>query len=483
MLFLPVVFAVLFAFANAWKEVPLWTSKDPCPTTIRAVIPSNTPFGRWVAVHDAMKACSNITELELRMVGGSCTEHPDGWNLPFKTDGSDWYLSAPKVLSLYEYDFHESEWEKIRPGAPHWANDDGTWPVSNSTNSAIRWVTDMFYRSRWNIDQMTYNFKYATGLAEYSKWWGHGKGQRWYDQRYVPIERLSMDNMQHWLEAMDFSKVHTLSIEDAGTHPRGKGLLVDLPPALTGLENLSINGRWLDWRTYLAEWEAAPGPLPKNKWLSSPPPPARDFILALPPSLKNLTWTQSGTVEEEVFDSVLKHHGPLLKHLEWTNEERVHKLRPILSDDQLKSLGKWAPGLTSLAIDLERRNGTWPHNQLKMISESLPNLRSLVVYLNLLDGDRLANSTGSENKKKYLPESILDIEEGLELFQAVKKSKVGEKLETVEFRQVDWADDWPWERDLWGDRFWVRCWDVEMGEGTAVRCKSGCENALDYGMI
>src|SRR5690242_12223816 len=112
--FLPLVFAFLFAFASAWPEAPLWTDKDPCPSIIRAIVPSYKPFGRWEAVHNAMKSCSNITELDLRMVGASCTEFPDGYNLPFRPDGRDRYLSAPQILSLYNYEFHESEWEDMR---------------------------------------------------------------------------------------------------------------------------------------------------------------------------------------------------------------------------------------------------------------------------------------------------------------------------------------------------------------------------------
>ncbi|KAI1064283.1 hypothetical protein LB506_008075 [Fusarium annulatum] len=107
--------------------------------------------------------------------------------------------------------------------------------------------------------------------------------------------------MQLWLDAMDFSKLHTLSIEYGNTRPEGKSLLVNLPRALTGLENLSIQ-----------EWEAAPGPLPKNKWSSSPPPPALDFILTLPPTLKKLIWKESETVHEDIFNPVLKHHGSSL---------------------------------------------------------------------------------------------------------------------------------------------------------------------------
>ncbi|KAK2687336.1 hypothetical protein QWA68_013656 [Fusarium oxysporum] len=477
--FLPLVFAFLFAFASAWPEAPLWTDKDPCPSIIRAIVPSYKPFGRWEAVHNAMKSCSNITELDLRMVGASCTEFPDGNNLPFRPDGSDRYLSAPQILSLYNYEFHESEWENMRSVTPHWANDDGSWPVSNSTNSVMRWATEMYYRSRWKWDQLSYEYKYAVGLADYSRWQRHGIARRWYDQRHTPIERLSMENMQLWLEAMDFSKVHTLSIEYGGTRPEGKGLLVDLPPALTGLENLSIQGRWLNWRTYLAEWEAAPGPLPKNKWSSSPPPPALDFILALPTTLKKLTWTKSETVQEDIFDSVLKHHGASLEHLAWTNHEGGFKPRPILTEDQLRSLGKWAPGLTSLTVDLERRNGTLPQDELNILADTLPKLRRLVVNLNLLDERLLMNNTGYEDKKKHALDSVLDVEEGIDLFQGPRKAKVGEKFDSVEFRQGEWTDDWPFGESLWEDRYWVRCWVVEKDGGPGARCKSGSENAFD----
>ncbi|KAH6950246.1 hypothetical protein DER45DRAFT_580260 [Fusarium avenaceum] len=478
-LMMPLAFSLLFAFASAWHEVPLWTVKDPCPSAIRAIVPSNRPFGRWRPVHDAMRTCSSITELELRMVGPSCTEHPDGWNLPFRTDGSDRYLSAPQVLSFSNYEFHESEWENIRAGTPQWANKDGSWPVSNSTSSIAQWATNMFYRSRWHIDQMTYRYKYAIGQADYSTWWGHGKAQRWYNQRNIPVERLSKDNMQLWLEAMDFSKVRTLSIEDTGTHPEGKGLLIHLPPTLTGLETLSIQGRWLNWRTYLAEWEAAPGPLPKNKWSSSPPPPARDFILALPPSLKNLTWMESGTVQEDVFGSVIKHHGPSLQHLKWTNRERAFKPRPILTDNQLESLGKWAPGLTSLNIDLHLDNWTLPQEKLEILSKALPNLRNLVINLNLLDGGLPMSGASVAERENQKLKSAVDEDEAFALFQGLRKSKDGEKLDSIEFRQGDWTDEWPFVEEIWEDRFWVKCWVAEEDGRPVSSCKSGHENVFE----
>ncbi|KAL6922901.1 hypothetical protein FSHL1_000173 [Fusarium sambucinum] len=339
----------------------------------------------------------------------------------------------------------------------------------------------MYYRSRWKWDQLSTKFKETVSLTNYPPWQGQRSTRRWYDQRHTPIERLSMENIQLWLEAMDFSKVHTLSIEYGGIKPEGKGLLIDLPPELTGLENLSIEGRWLNWRTYLAEWEAAPGPLPKNKWSSSPLPPARDFILALPQTLKKLTWKESETVQEDIFDSVLKHHGASLQHLEWTTHERGFKPRPILTKDQLRSLGKWAPDLTSIAIDLERRNGTLPQDELNILAETLPKLTRLIVNLNLLDEGILTNNTGYQDKMKHASHSVLDVEEGLDLFQGLRKTKVGKRLDSVEFRQGEWTDDWPFGEGLWEDRYWVRCWVVEEDGGPEGRCKSGRENAFDAG--
>lgn len=426
-----------------------------------------------------MITCSNITRVDLRNGGPSCTEFPDGYNLPFRPDGSDRYLSAPQVLSLYDYEFQKSELEYMRSGTPHWANDDGTWPVSSSTNAVIRWATEIYYRGRWKWDELSYKFKYPAGLTGYSAWNGDGIAQRWYDRRHTSIVRLSMDNMQLCLDAMDFSKVHTLSIEYGNTRPEEKGLLVDLPRALTGLENLSIQGRWLNWTKHLAEWEAAPGPLPKNKWSSSPPPPALDFILALPPTLKKLIWKESETVHEDIFNPVLKHHGTSLQHLQWTNHERGFKSRPILSEDQLRSLYKWTPGLISLTIDLERRNGALPQEELNILAETLPELRRLVVNLNLLDEKLLMNNTGYEDKKKHALDSILDVEEGLDLFQGLIKAKVGKNFDTVEFLQGEWTDNWPFGQSFREDRHWVRCWLFRKDGGVGAKCKSGHENAFD----
>ncbi len=81
----------LSAFASRWPEPPLWTDKDPCPSILRSIVPSYQPFGGWEAVHNAMTTCSNITEVDLRNGGPSCTEFPDGYNLPFRPDGSDRY--------------------------------------------------------------------------------------------------------------------------------------------------------------------------------------------------------------------------------------------------------------------------------------------------------------------------------------------------------------------------------------------------------
>ncbi|KAF4958082.1 hypothetical protein FSARC_11118 [Fusarium sarcochroum] len=469
------VFVFLFAPTHASDDGGRWTANDPCPSTIHATIPGGSSFSTYKAVHKAMRICNNITELHMRTTGGSCTEWADGYSLPFKLDGSDRYLSAPHVLSLEEYEFDSSEWRGICPGYPHWSNEDGSWPMSSSTSSVITWTTDLVYGSRWHFDLLVYGMKNIVGWDVFTPWWhwwNSGMSQKWYDQRHLPAERRSMDNMELWVEAMDFSKVHTLSINELQMHPKGKGLYESLPPALVGLDSLSIHGRWIDWRTELEKWEAAPGPLPKNKWSTSPPPRALDFILAVRPSLKSLTWVRSGTCCEDVFNRVLEYHGSSLKQLEWTNPEIDFSPRPILSLDQFRSLGKWAPELTNLTIDLQRVDEDWPGEQLKVIAETLPKLTNLVIYLNMQDEAAAINKTIYTPEEQLMAKPALNTEAALDMIQTLRYSKAGDKLDTVEFRQGDWVSStnaiYHW---MDGKKDWVKC--NMLGQDRLPECEAG----------
>lgn len=441
---------------------PQWTRQDPCPDKINAVIPVGSPFGNHETVHEAMKTCTNITELSIYTGFFGCTGFPDRYSLPFALDGSDRYLSAPQVLTLDAYEFDDMEWQNVLPPRPHWSNDDGSWPSSSSLNSIIVMTVELYYHTRWFLDHLSYPLTRMLFRAyEWRRWWSSGKAAKWYRWRRLPAEYRSKDNMELWLEAMDFSHVHTLSIKQHwDPKPKGDALFHRLPLALTSLRSLTIGGRWE---------EAELGSLPKQKLKSPRPLRALDFIIALPASsLTNLTWIESATVDADVFDAVLQHHGQSLRQLKWINAEVEGDPRPTLSTEQLRNLGKWAPGLADLTIDLDREQEDWPREKLKTLGQSLPKLKNLTLYLNL-------EAVNSQNDTMhpvihydfpFAPQSLarplLDANGARDMFLLLQEYQHGNELETVLFREGDWdgRDDLATSSyDLWSEglRNWARC--------------------------
>ncbi|KAK7393896.1 hypothetical protein QQX98_013324 [Neonectria punicea] len=475
-----------------------WTRRDPCPTKIVTPFPTNAPFGTHDAIHEAMKTCSNITKLDLSPAGHSCEYPVLRWNLSFALDGSDRYLSSLRVLVLEAYDFDDVEWEEIVASRPNWSNEDGSWPTSSSSSSFIVLATGVFYHARWWIERAQYYLPRFLDSTNYSPW-ELDKAPRWYRWSSVSFEQRSKGNMELWLDAMDFSQVHTLSIKEYySLKPKGHGLLHRLPAVLPSLRSLTIRGRWVDWKTELEMWEAAPGPLPKNKWKTPRRPRAGDFILALPASsLTNLTWTESDTCDPYVFDVVLQHHGASLRQLEWTNAELEKDPRPTLSTDQLRSLGRWAPALTSLTIDLNREKQDWPREKLKTLARSLPKLTDLTINLNLHTADG-KNSTSESNVRKNIPsgsgplaQPLLNAEGAREMLHLLLQSQASKSLETVTFREGNW--EWPafsngrigegWIADM---RSWVTCRipgpDELRIEGESW-CRAGSNSEYDEQLV
>ncbi|KAH6886814.1 hypothetical protein B0T10DRAFT_490371 [Thelonectria olida] len=443
-----------------------WTPQDPCPTEIIAVVPISSPFGTHDAVHEAMKTCNNISKLDLSIASFGCEIWPARYSLPFALDGSDRYLSHLRVLILEGYEFDYSEWGHIVPPRPHWSEEDGSWP-SSSSNPIIAWGSGWYYRARWFVDRVQYQL---TPSKWPCWWWDFGKAHAWYKWRNVPTQQRLKDNMELWLEAMDFSQIRELSITQRGSlKPKGSAVLHRLPLVLSNLRSLTIGGRWVDWKTELEEWEAEPGPLPKPKLKSPRPPRARDFILAFPPSsLTNLTWFESGTCDADVFNRVLQHHGVSLRQLEWTNTELENDPRPSLSTDQLRSLGNWAPGLTDLTIDLNRENDDWPYEKLEAIAQSLPNLTNLTIYLNLLPmpgqnkTEGMARLSDQFTISRRFAQPFLDTDASNEMFRFLRNSQSGSRLESLAFREGYWGNrelaDWGlggrWIEEV---RAWATC--------------------------
>ena len=459
----------------ATEPVKEWTPDDPCPTTIRAVIPDTyhrtSAFGTYASVHEAMQICPNIKELRMANLGVSCVDHPDGYNLPFKLDGKERYLSAPEVLSFSGYDFNFNEWhDDLKESTPTWASADGLWPQSSSTNSYIKWAVDMFYHARWHWELRNT----PMGPRERS-------ARRWYEQRHTPIERRDLNNVQLWLEAMDFSKVHTLSMTDYMIKPKAKALFQDLPRALTGLKTLRVDGTWVT--AVVETFEDDPynqSYYEIKEQRESILPPARDFITAVHP-LESLVWTRSGTIQDDVFEPIIKRHGPTLKHLEWTNTELRFKNRPILSVEQIRNLGKWAPGLRNLTIDLDRTDGTWPWKHLKAIADSMPNLTNLTIYLDMHDR---AAPPKTKAKKDLLAKPFLTEKAALDIFHILNLFKTGDKLQNIQLRQGDWAGSWDectWGAEwMEGKKIWANCSMVEERGVMKPRCEEGHAEEDDF---
>ncbi|KAM5344495.1 hypothetical protein ACJ41O_013031 [Fusarium nematophilum] len=483
------IFTLAFAPVIATRksdDPQQWTPQDPCPTKIKAVVPRSAPFGNHDVIHEAMKICSNITELDLYAgyFPVSCVDFdsPARWSLPFALDGSDRYLSAPRALILENYEFGHSEWQSIVPPGPGWFNKDGRWPRSYSPNPVIAWCTDQFYQFRWFIELLETRLTGSLHPGAWYWWLESGSASRWKRWHHLPEEQRNKENLDLWLDAMDFSQVETLSIKQVGFMPKPKGdaLLHRLPKALTGLKSLTIGGRWVDWGRELELWEAEPGPLPKNKWISPRPPRALDFILRLvPSSLTNLTWSESETCDPDVFDAVMQHHGSSLRHLEWTNSELEHYPRLTLSTEQLKKLGKWAPELTNLTIDLGRENQDWPRAKLKILAQSLPRLKDLAIYLNLAEHPRNATvRSPGMSTDTLLAKPLLDNDAAGEMFKLLRESQAGDALETVTFREGNWRHE-SYTMDLqdregWVDgvRDWVTC--SRVLEGRLLEDSSWC---------
>lgn len=440
-----------------------WTRRDPCPTEIRVTIPNPQASyigivsrfhyyngGIWYPgryepprgslfttvseVHDCLVACrANVTALDLRVALMGCSEWPDRWNLPFDLAGTDEF-PALEELSLEGYDFREQEWYRVAPKKG-------------------------YQSSEWLIDRATLLFSDA--IKSYFKWF------------FLPDAQRLKTNLELWLDAMDFSKLRTLTLKDDGTTKMsGDALVKRLPEALKGLTSLTITGSWRRRR----DGEDA-------GW------PARDFILNLSPeaSLAHLSWVDGSMCDDDVVEAVLQRHGSSLTGLEWRNSEAVVSERPVFSVDQLRRLSSLAPNLKSLSIDMNRKKNAWPERDLEALAGSLPRLTNLTIYWELQSDCRRAAASKDPymvggcdeacNGPDQLAAPRLDETSGEALFHLLRRAKTGEELTSVTFRAGDFSR--PWDGPIYfpewleGRKVWVECSVLRedgsrKGEGEAV---------------
>ena len=409
-------------------------SDAPCPTAIRQTVPDYTwadwgggltrpAFSSMAAIHAALLRCADITTLQVRVTLRGCADWPDRFNFPFDPRGGTRYASAPHVLSLDGYDADQIERDPCEGrSVPSWRERFAFWTQ---------------LRTAWQC-------------LDYSP---------------LPEAQRNKTNLDLWLDAMDFSRIQTLQLN----YTRGHDTLTEqvvrkLPSRLTSLESLALNGA-------LAE----------------------QFILALPnSSLRHLSWQNPGygDWEHTLNDSnatlsdplpplgpVLQHHGSSLLSLEFHTDEWDYRGRPTLSVQELGELVTLAPGLESLTLDLNRQSdGTdagqrWPWKGLQLLTEALPELTELTIYLELANECHREESrrhpwgfslTGEpSNCTEHYAQPRLNQTSGIEMARFLWQHKAGQSLRKVSFRAGDWTIPWdgPLKADNWleGQRVWVDC--------------------------
>ncbi|KAM0344502.1 hypothetical protein ACHAPU_007475 [Fusarium lateritium] len=434
-------------------------------------------------VHNTLTSCSNVVELRIHMGSAGCLPANAIYNLPFALDGSDKYLSSPQVLELQGYDLDFSEWNLITPMRPHWSEEDGSWPTPSWSGPLMRWASDRYYRGLMLLDWAKSQFDFRLGW-----WWMYGKADAWYNWRRVPKDQRSKNNLELWLDAMDFSKIHTLAIKQSRSvhnRPKGTALFHRLPTRLISLKSLSIGGHWGHEQVVNDERSDREWMLPGM--IDSRRPNALDFILAFPTSsLTAFSWTDSGTCDDNILEDVLQRYGASLELLEWTSAELNFHPRPVFNVDQLQKISNLAPHLKELTIDLDREDNDWPYEKLKTLAKSLPHLASLTVYLNL-EGKKRHNESsisGDPVLGSIINPShpLLTEDASQKMFDIFREVQDTGELDTLIFKEGDWRiyDPGP-EIDTPEDKDWktyvrvlVTCQMLEssdVGLGSEPKCE------------
>ncbi|KAK1715498.1 uncharacterized protein BDZ83DRAFT_756283 [Colletotrichum acutatum] len=211
-----------------WAEIASPAKPVTCPSSseLRVTIPpshqspSNADYKSLDEVHDALTHCPNITSLNLRVGEIGCVGEPDRWSLPLDPAGTSRYFPVLDTLSLEKYQFYDTDGDYLRP---------------------------------------------LRGWTHLSAWIWSGGAFGWVKWGLLTEDQRSVNNIELWLDAMDFSKIRNLSILDYDG-PLETLVESKLPQSLPSLRTLRLE------RSTTV-----------------------DFALSLPPhSLHSLSWLDAG---------------------------------------------------------------------------------------------------------------------------------------------------------------------------------------------
>lgn len=463
-----------------------------CPTSIQATVPGcgenrhsthnkdrSSPYGTMDSVHDIMLTCSGITELHLRITFGGCFGWPDRWHFPFNQAGGDVYPSRLQTLVLSGYNFDASAWTRCQP-------------------PSITLNKDIVYPGLW--------YRVAALWNDWEEWVMAGKALEWMRMRNLPEEQKMKRNIHLWLDAMDFSAISNLTLQQLFIH-ESKAFTSTLPGRLPALKVLSISHAW-----------------------------GLDFLRALPGgSLSHLSWRSSGLAGETLKadpsrylqdpdatlrEIWLRHGGLQLEDLEFRGVESTYRdSREVLPVSHLRAIAASAPNIRRLAIDLDRDDGIWPEEELTVLATEFPALESLTLYVEMSSEcsqqvDQFMNSqyTTQPGYSSMEDIEVEDQEEAEEEEQSswlcigddrfakplVNENTVAEvftlmrrlnvesgrgKLREVNLRSGEWPRSWdgPLHDPSWleGRKAWAKCWIETVDDEERVFC-DGKDTLSEY---
>jgi hypothetical protein len=221
----------------------------------------------------AMLRCPNITILQVRVTLTGCSDWPDRFNLPFDPrDGEQNALTSVILLPLDGYEVDESEWD-------------------HSCNARHSFVSQ--------------------------------PSTAWQCLRYLllPAVQRKRTNFDLWLDAMDFSRIHTLQLNNtrSGRYMLTGKVAWTLGRRLHSLESLLVHNGI-----------------------------AEQFMLALPNvSLKHLSWQnpmkgcdvgERDAGGEIPLQHSLKRHGRTLKSLEYRTNETGSRTPLVVHLNELRKV-------------------------------------------------------------------------------------------------------------------------------------------------
>jgi hypothetical protein len=380
-----------------------WTSSDPCPLNIQAVIPGpsawdetseiwnsceDSPkkeFCTMASVHEVLARCPNVISLDVDVSRHGCSNWPDRWNFPFDHNGGETY-PALKKLKLNGYDFSNT---------------------GETTPEAL--FSAMF--SRGKLDDA----EDSTQLHE------------------IAESSQPKSNLDLWINAMDWSKIEELGIGNTVLDD----VLEKLPPLLKSLRKLQS--------TDISFIQRLPAnTLTQLSWFG----PSEDGDLAkiLERQGFSLRHLEFGCNEMDCLPfrtnfniSILPEKAPNLVHLA-INIPR-NNTWPV---DALQTIAR-LPKLRSLEIFSNLQS----HCQQEKPEEE---------HVEFRDYRKRHGSNHCIGEDRYqVP--LLDGNSAEGLFELVQQAKVGEKLHNMTLKLGNWPG--PWRKEIWG-YYWINSRKIKI---------------------